>query len=115
MQLHISVDDTYLEEDELTALQQPIIDAITKWIGEKSYAYTLSPEEHSKIGMSLKVKSKFKLKDPLNFLFDLAKAHQCEFVISIIDEASKEAEDICYFGNEEGKPDMFEVANYLGL
>ena len=65
--------------------------------------------------MNLKVKNKFKLKDPLNFLYTLAKTHKCEFVIAMACQETGEIQDVCYFGYEEGRPDLFEIANYLSL
>jgi len=54
-----------------------------------------------------------KLKEPLNTLNDLAKKHKCDFSVGIIDEGKRT--DVCFFGFEEGRPDMFEIANYLSL
>jgi len=65
------------------------------------------------LGITLRLKSKAELKEPLNFLYGLAKQTKCEFVVGIHHAADKE--DICYFGHEEGRPDMHEVAMYLGL
>lgn len=117
MQLNITVDDTYLDDDEFEELIPVMTQAIKAWIGEKKSITLLTPidETGEQLGLSLNIKSKFKLKDPLNFLHDMAKQHKCEFVIAIISEDSGETEDVCYFGYEEGKPDLFEVASYLGL
>lgn len=61
------------------------------------------------------MKSKFKLKEPLNFLYKIAKTHKCEFIIAMLDSESGDLEEVCYFGFEEGRPDLFEIANYLSL
>ena len=54
------------------------------------------------------------LKDPLSFLHGVAKDHKVDFVVGFFEE-NGDSEDVCYFGHEEGKPDIVEIANYLGL
>ena len=117
MQLEITVDDTYLDNDEFEVLVPAIAQDLEAWIGEKQSVTLITPSSHprNKLGLQLTIKSKFKLKDPLKFLYEVAKTHQCEFVISMMDEETGNTEDVCYFGFEEGKPDMYEVANYLDL
>jgi hypothetical protein len=119
MLLHIYIDDTHLEDGDLNKMVNPVSESISGWIGEKNNIQLLSKQSEEdnafKLGMSLEIKSKFKLKDPLNFLYILAKEHKCEFAIAIVDPDSAESEDVCYFGFEEGRPDLFEIANYLDL
>ncbi len=67
------------------------------------------------VGLYIEVKRRAELKTPLNFLYTLAKKHKVEFVVGIIDDKTGEQEDVCFFGHEEGKPDAFEISNYLGL
>ena len=120
MHLHIYIDDTELEAGDLNKMLNPVSESISSWIGEnKKYVQLLSQESEEgdvlKLGVSLQIKSKFKLKDPLNFLYTLAKDFKCEFAIAIADPNTGESEDVCYFGFEEGKPDLFEIANYLDI
>lgn len=122
MKLHIYIDSSDIEPSRLDDIYTPISEEITNWIGDKQTVRSLSDttdaDEHlaqRKLGISIELKSKHKLKDPLNFLYTLAKTYQCEFAIAIVDPDSNELEDVCYFGFEEGRPDLFEVANYLAL
>jgi len=120
MDLHIYIDDADLEAGDLHDLIEPVSASISAWIGEQKKSVQLLVKEASegddiKLGMSLQVKSKYKLKDPLNFLYSLAKEHKCEFVIAIYQADADTTEDVCYFGYEEGRPDLFEIANYLDL
>ena len=66
------------------------------------------------LGLTLTIKKGRELKDPLNFLYGVAKTYKSDFVLGIVDESGDE-EDICYFGHEEGKPDVFEISAYLGV
>lgn len=120
MNLHIYIDDSDLEDGDLDKMVSPISESVSNWIGENKKNIQLlnqQSETHDdlKLGMSLQIKSKFKLKDPLNFLYSLAKEHKCEFAIAIICPKTGDSEDVCYFGFEEGRPDLFEIANYLDL
>jgi len=130
MELHIYVDDTDLDPKHLQDITSPITNAITDWISEqKQNIRLLTPlkeadteeyinemtHEALKLGICIRVKSKYKLKEPLNFLYSLAKAHKCEWVIAMFDSESGNLEEVCYFGYEEGRPDLFEIANYLSL
>ena len=65
------------------------------------------------LGFELTISKTQKLKEPLNFLYATAREHQCEFVVGIIEDDAYQ--DVCYFGFEEGRPDMYEIAHYLGL
>ena len=65
------------------------------------------------LGIEFEPRRAADLKAPLNFLYSLARRHGCDFVVGRRD--SDALEDVCYFGAEEGRPDMFEVASYLGL
>ena len=128
MELHIYVDDADLDPKHFQEITSPISTTINHWISEqKQNIRLLTPlkeadneeyineitHEALKLGICIRVKSKYKLKEPLNFLYSLAKAHKCEFVIAILN--SGDLEEICYFGYEEGRPDLFEIANYLSL
>ena len=120
MDLQIYIDDADLDDGSLNEMIKPVSESISAWIGENKKSVQLLAQDSSegdkfKLGMSIQVKSKYKLKDPLNFLYSIAKEQQCEFVIAIVSSDKGTTEDICYFGYEEGRPDLFEIANYLEL
>ena len=125
MKLHMYIDDSDIEPSRLDEIFTPISEEISNWIGEKQNMRSLSSpsqlgtddinSSEKKLGLSIEIKSKHKLKAPLNFLYTLAKFYKCEFVIAEVCPDSGDIQDVCYFGHEEGKPDLFEVANYLSL
>jgi len=121
MDLHIYIDHSDLTDTCLEDIAEAVLESISTWVGKKkqgTQVLNLKPEDDLdswKLGLSVQVKSKFKLKDPLNFLYTLAKEHKCEFVIATFNTHSGESEEVCYFGFEEGRPDLFEIANYLEL
>ncbi|MFT7562126.1 MAG: hypothetical protein ACI93R_004061 [Flavobacteriales bacterium] len=130
MNLYIYVDGTDLEE-----IEEKISSSISSWLsslvsgtkeGKKNtlvFVNQRTGAEHGSegdapgwnLGVNLKVKSKRELKEPLNTLYLLAKEHKRDFVIGIINTKTGVNEDVCFFGHEEGRPDIYEVANYLGL
>ena len=128
MELQIYIDTSDLEPDRLKEISPLILKSISDWISEQKLSITLisNPTAYmnkeqednladEKLGVHIQVKSKFKLKEPLNFLYTLAKTYKCEFIIAMVDSDSGELEEVCYFGHEEGRPDLFEIANYLSL
>jgi len=125
MELHIYFDTADLDDTEIESISGTLSTLISDWASTHKGAWLLPNEstkeglaqnlESKPIGLGLQLKSKFKLKEPLNFLYTIAKEHKCEFVIAMLDEETGVAEDVCYFGHEEGRPDLHEVANYLGL
>ncbi|PVZ70531.1 hypothetical protein [Pelagibaculum spongiae] len=118
MKLYIYIDQ--FDQDEL---EQDIINSLSSWVGSSKGSYqlvNLRPEDHPeldcwKLGITLEIKKKIELKSPLNLLYSLAKKHKLDFVIGIIDNKSGDEEDICYFGHEEGRPDLYEIGSYLGM
>ncbi len=125
MKLYIQIDD----QDELeTAAVKAIRAEIATWLeATESMATPIGATEmaadgdegegemQSPLGIHLQVKRRAHLKAPFSFLYPLAKKHKSEFVVGIIDEKSGDQEEVCYFGFEEGKPDVYEISNYLGL
>ncbi|MEH6626734.1 MAG: hypothetical protein V7739_09825 [Motiliproteus sp.] len=125
MKIYVQIDDNDgLDTSAATAINS----AIVSWLetsGSKAVqigASDAKPETESQDhelqsppGIYMTVKRRAELKDPFNFLYPLAKQHKAEFVVGIIDEKSGDKEDVCYFGFEEGKPDIYEIANYLEL
>lgn len=120
MNLQIYIDASSYSEIDLEGIVEPVLSDLEAWTENKSVYMVLNLREGEtiedwKLGLSLKLKSKFKLKEPLNFLYEIAARYKCEFVVAELDDKTGEAEPVCYFGYEEGRPDLFEMANYLGL
>lgn len=128
MQIDIYIDTTEFksefESEDFRALSDKFTSAFSEWVASHANAAFLfspnaeTPKEDladANFGLSLTLSRKQALKDPLNLLYRFAKEQQLEFVIAMRDPESNESEDVCYFGFEEGRPDVYEVANYLGL
>jgi hypothetical protein len=124
MELKIYIDNSDLDTSRLKEIFFPVQSLISDWISEQKLAITSLSNQipsaeidlaNEQLGMHIQVKSQFKLKEPLNFLYKIAKTYKCEFVIAMVDSDSGELEEVCYFGHEEGRPDLFEIANYLSL
>ncbi len=120
MDVQIYIDSSIYSEIDLDEQGDALLADLSAWTKNKSAIKLLAfrPEEVAetwKLGLALQLRSKFKLKDPLNFLYELAKKYQCEFVVAEYDDDSDVAQEVCYFGFEEGRPDLHEIANYLGL
>ena len=110
----------YVESAELEEIANPIEEALCDWVqaGKKRGEVVNKNDEETgerKLGLHFMAKVKFNLQDPVNFLNSLAKKHKCDFVVGYFDEDSREPEDVCYFGYEEGRPDIHEIGSYLGL
>lgn len=117
-----------VECDDIGDIAQNITSSIGNWLPEVNDGISLVNHRMSsaefagerpgqrdwELGLLLSITSKAELKEPLNFLYSVAKQNQCEFVVGIQHDANNK-EDVCYFGNEEGRPDVHEVAMYLGL
>lgn len=124
MKIYLYVDDA--EFDEIT---DPVKAALDEWLdgdqGKNLNATLVCPDFENPeaipavgsddLGLVLETNKKFDLKEPLNFLNKLAREHELEFVVGRFDEHSGEPENVCYFGFEEGRPDLFEIGTYLGL
>ena len=115
MDLYISV-----ISDDLAKIEEPVLEQLVRWIGDRTEGIALVNEAaidgvEGVLGVTITINSTAKLKKPLNFLYSLAKEHKCDFVIGSICADSGDKEDVCYFGHEEGRPDMFEVGSYLEL
>ncbi len=115
----------FLDSHDTDEVSEPMAAAITHWLEKSQSSAVLINAQASQgaegtrsdwdFGMIIDTNKKATLAKPLNFLYDQAREHRQEFVVGLIDEATGRYEDICYFGYEEGKPDMFEFASYLGL
>jgi hypothetical protein len=117
----------YIDGSDLDDVAEPVAAALTQWIGEANDKITLVNHRADEttvkpyqqpawdLGINLTIKSKVELKEPLAFLYGIAKQYKQDFVVGIFDPQTDQREDVCYFGNEEGRPDLYEIANYLDL
>ncbi len=120
----------YAVSDDLDEIMVPVAGSIGQWLAQddnKVEATLVNQPEAEVVGIHLQLKKTLHLKEPLNTLNRIAKQHKCDFVLGLlpdtnegldvneVPEAEEDREDICFFGYEEGKPDMFEVACYIGL
>lgn len=118
MQIYLQLDMRDIDEQPSEVLLN-----IEAWLEDNASATLLNQHaplsaddfdfSNWRLGIEMDVAHKQQLKEPLNFLYGLAKDFKLEFVVGVYQ--SGEAEDVCYFGFEEGRPDLFEMANYLGL
>jgi len=104
------------EHDELDEIAEPMSEAIRDWLAKSdSRAELIHPDEDNlQVGVFIETGKKVALKDPVNFLYTLAKEYKAEFVVGLIAENDRR-ENVCFFGFEEGRPDINEIAQYLGL
>jgi len=115
----------YAESDDLEEIAEPLTDAISDWLKKSgSNAELVNDRQHSdsdntdsfwNLGLNISVKRKSDLRKALDPLYSIAKTERCDFVVGRASSKSGPAQDICYFGYEEGKPDVHEIANYLGF
>lgn len=113
----------FAEQDELDDIRSALAVELSQWSEPKTTvtfvnrdadsAETPNTKRSIELGIELTLSKVQKLKEPLNALYKMSKAHHCDFVVGIIEGESYQ--DVCYFGDQEGRPDMFEIANYLGM
>lgn len=106
------------EHDELASIAEPISIAIASWLEENpnnNLSLVAPPgDDDHQVGLNLEISKKMTLKEPVNLLYSLAKQYKAEFVVGMESEGG-ERENVCFFGFEEGRPDINEIAQYLGL
>lgn len=118
----------YIDNNELEEQAESIEQKVTEWLEAnpgKSRWINRPAEVVDKVklqrvgdwdmGLVIETGKKADLKEPLSFLYAIAKDHELDFVVGTYHEETGDSENICYFGFEEGKPDLFEIANYLGM
>lgn len=116
----------YAESDDMETIAEPMSEAIASWVKKSDGSATLINEHHVpgedetgepfwNLGINLVAERRSDLKKALEFLYTQAKEHKCEFVVGIASSNKGPAQDICFFGYEEGKPDAYEIANYMGF
>lgn len=113
----------YAESDELYAFADPLAAVIEEWARPKTNAKVANRQQQDgtpcltgrefEIGLDIETAKPEKLKDALNFLQQQAETYQCEFVVGLVEGDSYR--DVCFFGYEEGRPDVHEIANYLSV
>ena len=113
----------FAEHEELTDFADQLFAEIAAWAEPKTVLHAILRTDETEatpvgnremdLGVEFTVSKTQKLKEPLNFLYPLAKKYQCEFVVGVIEDGKYA--DVCYFGFEEGRPDLYEIANYVGL
>ncbi|PCJ42974.1 MAG: hypothetical protein COA99_08005 [Moraxellaceae bacterium] len=104
----------YAEAEDLHDIAESLTASISAWIGKDNEKMSLvNQPDKGWLGIDVTITAQHQLKKPLNFLYGVAKEHKCNFVIGIL--TSDAREDVCYFGHEEGRPDMYEIATYLEL
>lgn len=124
--------DIYIlaDHEELYEFSDELHKKLEEWAAPKTTATAVYRHDEAEqaslskreieVGIELTTNKSQKLKEPLNALYELAKTYECEFCVGIIEEPTEEnaervRRDVCYFGFEEGRPDMFEIASYLEL
>jgi len=119
MKLYFLLDGLVDDEKPATTADK-VVATLSEWLKSSKLGMTLVDErpeevEEWQVGLQFDCERKAVLKAPLEFLFQWAKKAEQEFVIGFYDKKSGSREDVCYFGHEEGRPDISEVAMYLGL
>lgn len=101
-------------ETEVLPQAEAIETAITAWLLESRSSATLFKDlDQALLGLRIETNKKATLKKPLDFLNSLSKPFSLNFVVGLFEQ--DEREDICYFGIDEGRADIGEIANYLGI
>lgn len=119
----------YAEHQDLEEVAKPVSNAISQWIKATGSVAIFVDDRNEEgeddgefdrqgtgnLGIKINIRKKSELRDPLKKLYAIATKHKLEFVVGLVDEKTGKSEEVCYFGKEEGVPDVFEIANYLGL
>lgn len=105
-----------IDGSDYSECREDIVNAINDWLTESRSSAVLinSADDQELLGLSIDTNRKLTFNKPLEFLYSIAQQHEQEFVVGLFDE-QQQREDMCYFGFEEGKPDLLEIAAYLGL
>ena len=110
----------YIDNADLEDIAPKVESAITTWVKDcdcTAEAVNTCDEETGDwaLGMRIDTGKKAVLKKALDFLYGLAKEFEQDFAVGFIDADSGAAHKVCYFGHEEGRPDINEIGSYLGL
>jgi hypothetical protein len=115
MKIFIHIDGTDLED-----IAEPVAAAIDAWVKDCNCSAAAVDELDGQtgariLGLIIDTGKKAMLKPALDFLYGIAREYQQEFVVGFIDADNGTAHKLCYFGHEEGRPDVNEIGSYLGL
>ena len=115
MKIFITIDNTDLDD-----IATEVEAAISAWVADcgcTAAAVNQLDEDTGErvLGMRIDTSKKAMLKKALDYLYGLAKEFEQDFAVGFIDADSGAAHKVCYFGNEEGRPDISEIGSYLGM
>ena len=116
----------YVEAEALDEIAAPLSRDISEWLAgndgkarlvnrQRGETAEEAPVADWDLGLLMETGKRADLKAPLAFLYGLARQYECDFVVGFFDAETGRPEKVCYFGHEEGRPDHFEIASYLGL
>jgi hypothetical protein len=118
----------YIDSDDFDDIKQAALVQLLEWFEDNTRKIQLLVEPSGldlaqedeiecieKLGLQLTISRKSQLKQPLQFLYDLALSLPCEIAFGAINPKKQISETICYFGAEEGKPDLVELGTYANL
>jgi hypothetical protein len=118
----------YIDSDDFDDVKQAALIQLVEWLKDNPRKINLLVEPSGldleqedeiecieKLGLQLTISRKSQLKQPLQFLYELALSLPCEFAFGAINPKNNKSETICYFGSEEGKPDLVELGTYANL
>lgn len=112
MQICLYADCSDLEDEIIESLSS----SLDPWVSEeKALEKHVCPSSGLTIGVRLQIRKGRELKNVINHLYRLAKETQSEFVVGLYNEGTQSIDEICYFGHEEGRPDLYEISSYIGV
>ena len=97
---------------------QKIAEQLQLWVGEDNphteFIQKEADEQNgARLGIEMMIKAPKQLNAPLTALYKIAKEYRCDFTVGFIE--GNNYEEVCFFGDEEGKPDPFAIGCYLGF
>lgn len=110
----------HIDSPELDEIAPQVAAAIGDWIKDCGCTAEVvdsrddDPADHT-LGMQIDTGKKVMLKKALDFLYGLAREYEVDFVVGFVDTETGKTEKVCYFGHDEGRPDIDEIGSYLGL
>lgn len=116
MQIFIHIEDN----PELDDIAGELVAAIATWVAgcnctARVVDEGLSDSGARTVGLVIDTGKRAMLKPAVDFMYRLASSHEQECVVGYVDADSGAAHKVCYFGHEEGRPDIGEIGSYLGL
>ena len=110
----------HIDDDELDDIAAAASAAIAAWVAGCDCVARLVSEQDPQssawtLGLTIDTSRKAVLKKALDAMYGIAREHQRECVVGFVDAETGRAQKVCYFGHEEGRPDIDEIGSYLGL